>query len=110
MSTTTIRLPDELKARVEKLTAASGTCAHAFMVEAIAEVAMHMERGQDFHAEAQRRWKKMLRPGEYPTHDDVRDPVPARARGESPAPPRPRKMTAEALSRVRASAKRMGDS
>lgn len=110
MSTTTIRLPDELKARIEKLTAASGTSAHAFMVEAIAEVATRMERRQDFHAEAQRRWKKMLRTGEYLTHDDVRNHVLARARGESPEPPLPRKMTAEELARMRASARRMSDS
>ncbi len=110
MSTTTIRLPADLKARIEKLTAVSGTSTHAFMVEAIAEVATRMERRQDFEAEAQRRWKKMLRTGEYLTPDDVRGHALARARGESPAPPLPRKMTAEELARLRASARRMGDS
>ena len=37
MSTTTIRLPDELRARVESVATASGSTAHAFMLEAIAD-------------------------------------------------------------------------
>ena len=37
MGTTTIRLPDDLKAQVERVAAARGASAHAFMLEAIAE-------------------------------------------------------------------------
>jgi predicted transcriptional regulator len=37
MSTTTIRLPDELKARVARAAKRAGTTAHGFIVEAIAE-------------------------------------------------------------------------
>ena len=65
MSTTTIRLPEELKARIDKLAAARGGTAHGFMVEALAQAADQSERQQAFEAEAQRRWKKMQRTGEY---------------------------------------------
>ena len=37
MSTTTIRLPDELKERVAQVAQAAGLSAHAFIVQAIAE-------------------------------------------------------------------------
>lgn len=106
MSTTTIRLPEELKARVERLAAAAGGTVHAFMVEAIAEVAEQRERREVFLAEAERRWKKMQRTGEYLTHDDLRTYAMALARGEKPPRPVPRTMTPDELARVRASARR----
>jgi predicted transcriptional regulator len=109
MSTTTIRLPDELRARVESVAAASGSSMHAFMVQAIAEVTERAERRQDFHAEAERRWQEMLRTGKYLTHEDLRAYALALARGEQPAAPTPRTMTPEELARLRASARRLGD-
>ncbi len=109
MSTTSIRLPDELRARIEALAAASGTSMHAFMLQAISEVTDRLERRQDFHAEAERRWKKMLSSGVYLTHVDLRDYALALARGENPEAPAPRKMNPEELARLRASARRMGD-
>lgn len=106
MSTTTIRLPEALKARVERLAAASGGTAHAFMLEAIAEVADQRERREAFHAEAGKRWKKMLRTGEYITHEDLRDYAMALARGDKPEPPPVRVMEADQLARLRARARR----
>jgi predicted transcriptional regulator len=108
MGTTTIRLPDDLKAQVERVAAARGASAHAFMLEAIAEVAQRLERQQDFEAEAERRWKRMLRTGEYLTLDDLRAYAQALARGQQPAKPKLRKMTPEELARLRASARRAG--
>jgi len=63
MSTMTIRLPDELRARIETVAAARDASMHAFMLAANVEVIERVERRQDFEAEAQRRWKKMLRTG-----------------------------------------------
>lgn len=108
MSTTTIRLPDELKTRVERLSAARGSTSHAFMLDAIVEVADRLERRQAFDAEAERRWKKMLRTGEYLSLDDLRSQVSALARGEQPQKPATRKMSTEELERLRASARRAG--
>ena len=62
-SITTIRLSDERRARIETVAAARGSSIYTFMLEAIAEVIERVERRQDFEAEAQRRWKKMLRTG-----------------------------------------------
>ena len=55
MSTMTIRLPAELRARIETVAAAFGSSMHTFMLEAIAEVIERVERRQDFEAEARRR-------------------------------------------------------
>jgi len=79
------------------------------MLEDIAEVTERVERRQDLEAEAQRRWKKMLRTGEYLTLEDVRSYAMALARGEQPAEPPLRKMTPDELARLQASARRMGD-
>src|SRR5690606_30325512 len=51
MSTTTIRLPEDLKARVAKAAEAAGTTSHNFILEAIAEKADLAERRVDFHAQ-----------------------------------------------------------
>lgn len=44
MSTTTIRLPEELKAGIDKLAASAGKSTHAFMVEALGQSADLAER------------------------------------------------------------------
>ena len=64
MSTTTIRLPDELKARVARAAAEAGTTAHAFILDAIAEKAEMAERRVDFHAVADQRYADFLESGE----------------------------------------------
>lgn len=109
MSTTTIRLPDELKIRIEKLAAARGATVHGFMVDALSQAAEQQERQQAFDAEVQQRWKALLRTGEYHSADDMRAYAMALARGEKPVRPVPRKMTADELARLQASAGRMGD-
>lgn len=106
MSTTTIRLPEALKARVERLAAASGGTAHAFMLEAIAEVADQRERHAAFVAEADKRWKKMARTGEYLAHEDLRGYAMALARGDKPEPPAVRVMGPAELARLRGRVRR----
>lgn len=109
MSTTTIRLPEELKSRIDKLAAETGKSAHGFMVDALTQAAEQLERRLAYDAEIERRWKRTLRTGAYYTHEDMRSYGLALVHGESVAPPEPRKMSAEALARLRASARRMGD-
>jgi predicted transcriptional regulator len=108
MSTTTIRLPEDLRARVESVAVARGSTPHAFMVEAIAEVTARMERRQEFAAEAERRLQHMQRTGEYLTTDDLREYAMALGRGEKPARPKPRKMTPQERARFKASMRRAG--
>jgi predicted transcriptional regulator len=108
MSTTTLRLPEEIKARIERLASAQGKSAHALMVDALDQSTAAMERHLDFVAEAERRLQQMQETGEYLTLDDLRSYAMALARGERPAKPPPRTMAAEELERFRASMRRSG--
>lgn len=91
MSTTTLRLPDEVKERIDRLAAAQGKSAHALMVDTLDESTAAMERRIEFEAEAARRWAEYRRTGEYYAMEDVRSYVLARARGEDPPKPSLRK-------------------
>lgn len=102
MTTTTLRLPDGVKSRIDKLAAAAGKTAHAFMVEALAESVDVQERQQDFDAEVTKRWAHFKRTGHYLTIDDLRTYAVAVARGEKPPPPKPRKMPGEQMASIRA--------
>lgn len=72
MSTTTIRLPDALKARIAKAAEAAGTTSHNFILEAIAEKAELAERRTEFHALADQRWAEFLDTGESVPWEDAR--------------------------------------
>lgn len=87
MSTKTLRLPDEVQARIERLAAAQGKSAHALMVETLDESTAAMERRIAFESEAARSWSEYRRTGEYYAMEDVRTYVLARARGEDPPKP-----------------------
>lgn len=91
MSTTTIRLPDALKARIAKAAEAAGTTAHNFILEAIAEKAELAERRADFHAEADRRWGEFLETGESVPWGEVRQYLTSRIQGKDTPLPVPRK-------------------
>jgi predicted transcriptional regulator len=106
MSTTTIRLPDELKARIDTLAAQAGDSAHAFMIKTLDEATGRLELQREFHAEAQRRLDHMQETGEYLTLEDVRAYAQALVRKESPPRPTLRRMGPEELERFRASMQR----
>jgi predicted transcriptional regulator len=72
MSTTTIRLPDELKARVARAAERAGTTAHNFILEAIAEKTEAEERRSEFHALADRRYAEVLETGMTIPWDEAR--------------------------------------
>jgi predicted DNA-binding protein len=63
MSTTTIRIPEELKARVAAAAERAGTTAHSFILEAIAEKAEQAERRTDFYAVADKRYANLVASG-----------------------------------------------
>lgn len=90
--TTTIRIPDELKARLAKLAEQEGTSTHSLILDAIAEKAEALERRQSFHEEARERYERYLETGEAIPWDEMRDYLRRRVRGESIAPPRARRL------------------
>ncbi|MBS0576641.1 MAG: DUF1778 domain-containing protein [Proteobacteria bacterium] len=92
MSTTTIRLPEELKARVAKAAEAAGTSAHNFILEAIAEKAEQAERRADFFAVAERRWAEFLETGESIPWEEARGYFKARVAGKDAKRPVARKL------------------
>ena len=92
MSTTTIRLPDELKGRIAAAAKRAGTTPHSFIVEAIAEKADEAERQADFHAEADRRYATFLQTGESIPWDDMRRYLEDRLAGKPARRPAARKL------------------
>jgi predicted transcriptional regulator len=57
MAATSIKLPDELKARIAPLAEADGVSPHAWMLRALAAEAERAEKRAAFLAEGQRRLK-----------------------------------------------------
>ena len=91
MSTTTIRIPDELKTRLSRIAEQEGTSTHGLILEAIAEKAEQAERRADFHAEAERRWAEFLDTGESIPWEDMRRYLTGRIQGKDMPRPVPRK-------------------
>src|SRR3546814_5024870 len=73
MSTTTIRLPDELKARIAEAAKRAGTTSHNFILEAIAEKADLAERRADFDAVAEQRYARIFTTGKTIPWSEMRD-------------------------------------
>lgn len=92
MSTTTIRLSEELKTRVARAAEEAGTTAHGFILEAIAEKAEMSERRADFHAVADQRYATFLKTGESIPWDEIRAYMEARLNGQTPQRPVARKL------------------
>lgn len=91
MTTTTIRIDDDLKARVASAAERAGKTPHAFIVEAIAQATEDAELAGEFDRVAGERWERFLKSGQSIPWDQGRAYLEARARGETPARPRPRK-------------------
>jgi predicted transcriptional regulator len=87
-----LRLPDDVKRRVAKLAAEQDTTAHAFMLSAIREKVEADELRLAFYAEAERRLARMKRTGKGIPKHEVDEYFRARARGETPARPKARKL------------------
>lgn len=94
MSTTTIRLEDDLKERIAQAAERTGRSAHAFIVDAIARSVEQAELDQEFHEIADRRWAKILKSGETVGWEEAKTYLKARARGEQVKKPVARKVGA----------------
>jgi predicted transcriptional regulator len=90
-TTTTIRIEDDLKARVAAAAARAGKTAHAFILDAIAQTVEQVELDEAFHSVAEERWAKILATGETVPWDDAKLWLEARSRGERQPKPAARK-------------------
>jgi len=91
MSTTTIRLPDELKSRVSRVAERAGTTAHNFILTAIEEKADQEERRIDFHDVADRRHAGIVTSGKTVPWVEMRRYLEDRLTGKTGAHPTARK-------------------
>jgi predicted transcriptional regulator len=92
MPTTTIRIEDELKARVATAADREGKTTHAFILEAIAQTVEQVELDDDFHRIADARWAEVLATGKTVPWADARTYLEARSRGKRPRKPVARKL------------------
>jgi predicted transcriptional regulator len=82
MSTTTIRIEDDLKARVAAAAQQAGKTAHAFILDAISQTVEQVELDNSFNAVADQRWAKIQASGKSVPWEDARAYLAARANGE----------------------------
>lgn len=90
MSTTTIRLPEHLKARVARAAERAGSTAHSFIVEAIAEKTELEERRGEFQDTAEQRYAEILASGKTVPWSEMRRYLERRLTGNKIARPKPR--------------------
>jgi predicted transcriptional regulator len=92
MSTTTIRLPQDLKARVAAAAKRAGTTAHSFILEAIAEKAAEDERRTDFQDIAEKRYAGIAASGKTIAWSEMRAYLEKRIEGKKVRRPSARKL------------------
>jgi len=87
MSTMTIRIEDDLEARLAVAAKRAGTSPHAFILDAIEKIVEQSELEADLHRVADERWAKVLETGMTIPWDEAKAYVSGRARGERPRKP-----------------------
>lgn len=92
MATTTIRLPEELKARVADAAERAGTTPHAFILQAIAEKAEAEEQRADFDRVAEDRYATIVATGKTIPWARMRRYLESRVAGGKPSRPAAKKM------------------
>lgn len=92
MSTTTIRLTDDLKVRIARAAEHAGTTAHNFILEAIAEKAEVHERRTDSGNAAEKRHADIIASGKTIAWKDMRGYLEKRLAGKPAKRPTPGKL------------------
>lgn len=92
MSTTTIRLPEDLKARVAAAAKRSGTTAHAFIIEAIVEKTEQDNVRADFDVVAEDRYAGIVASGKTIPWEEMRGYLEDRLAGKAVKRPAARKL------------------
>jgi len=90
MSTTTIRLPQDLKKRIARAAERAGTTAHSFILQAIAEKAEQEELLEEFQDTAERRYAAIVSSGKTVSWNQMRRYLERRLSGKSSVRPKPR--------------------
>jgi predicted transcriptional regulator len=92
MTTTTIRLPEDLKDRVAAAAKRSGTSAHGFILEAIAEKTQQAELSAEFDALAEQRYANIVASGKSVPWAEMRKYLEVRVAGKPARRPVARKL------------------
>ena len=92
MPTTTIRLPEALKARIAAAAKRAGTTSHNFILEAIAEKADQEERRTDFNQIAEQRYARIVATGKTIPWSEMRSYLEDRVAGGKAKRPSARKL------------------
>ncbi len=92
MPAVTLKMPEELKKRINDLAAASGKSPHAFMLDALAAQILREEARGAFVASALEARQEVARYGQVMEAADVHKWLLARTRGGKIARPRARKL------------------
>jgi predicted transcriptional regulator len=87
MTTTTIRIDNDLKARVAAAAEHAGKTPHAFILDAITQTVEQVELDAAFQRVADERWTNILASGETAGWDEAKAWLEARSRGERPCRP-----------------------
>jgi len=90
MTTTTIRLPQELRERIARVAKRAGTTSHSFILEAIAEKAEQEERRNEFQNSAEQRYSAIVESGKSISWNDMRHYLERRVTSGKIAKPKPR--------------------
>lgn len=88
---TSLKLPDDLKERVDAAARAAGKSSHAFMVEAIEQETQRAERYRRFVQEALEAEREMQQGGVHYAAEDVFRYAIARANGKPARRPKPQR-------------------
>lgn len=92
MPTTTIRLPEDLKARIAAAAKRSGTTAHAFIIDAIIEKTEQDDLRAGFDAVAEDRYAGIIESGKTISWDEMRGYLKDRLAGKAVKRPAARKL------------------
>ena len=92
MPTTTIRITDELKARVAAAAERAGKTSHSFILEAIAEKAEQAERRSDFQDVAEKRFADIVASGKTVPWAEMRNYLENRLAGKAARRPAAKKL------------------
>lgn len=91
-STTSLKIPDELKEKISALAQGVAQTPHAYMVEAIAERVARDEKRRSFLEDARGSQEEIARTGAVYAHEDVMRWFRASATGTKIRKPRPVKL------------------
>ena len=92
MSTTTIRIEEDLKIRLAAAAQHAGKTAHAFILDAIAQTVERAELDNAFNTVADRRWAQIQADGKTVAWEAAQTYLTARANGQPARKPAARKL------------------